>query len=199
MRRVLGIIGGTVLIYLSGMAAKHLTLMSINDHTAIFDDFENVDGIWLYSDKIGSSAASSLERAKVAIAGPLGLSASEAVYFIARTDDQRRPLRSQCQYRVSGTPINARWWSITLYDTKTQHYVPSAVNRSSFNSVNVPRGPQDSWQINVSQSEMKTAWLPAHREDGKTFELNLRVYNPSAELRAKLPQINLPNVEMTSC
>lgn len=184
----------------SGLTARHLTTVSLTDQTSLFDDFEKTESLWLYSDKIGAVTASGVERAKVAISGPLGLSSQEAVYFVAIADNQGRPLSSACDYRVRGTSIDARWWSITLYDSRTQHYVPNGVNRSSWNSEVIPRVTDNGdWLINVSQTAQDDTWLPSQPGEGQPFELILRVYNPSEATRAQLPNIDLPNVERTSC
>lgn len=183
----------------SFFAARTLTVASLSNQDSVFEAFETVDGTWLYSDKIGAAAASNLERARVAINGPLGLSSKEAVYFVALQDSSGEPLRSQCQYRVSGQPIDTRWWSLTLYDSVTQHYVPNAENRSSWNSVSIPRTAQGDWVIHVAPTVQDGPWLPAQAEADQSFDLMLRVYNPSEATRAQLPNINLPNVERVSC
>ncbi|MEP3891972.1 MAG: DUF1214 domain-containing protein [Hellea sp.] len=187
------------IIGLSGLAAKHMTTAALTDENAIYNSFEKTESLWLYSDKIGGAAATNVERAKVAIAGPLGLSSKEAVYFIAVEDNQGRPLLSSCDYRVTGSSIDARWWSLTLYDSETQHYVPNAINRSSWNSAAIPKGTNGDWVINVSQTSKQETWLPSQERGARPFELNLRVYNPSAETRAKIPNITLPNVVRASC
>lgn len=183
----------------SFFAARALTVSSLTNQNSIFDTFEDVDGTWLYSDKIGAAAASDVERARVAIGGPLGLSSKEAVYFVATRDGEGEPLQSQCTYRVTGQPIDTRWWSLTLYDSITQHYVPNTENRSSWNSVSVPRSEDGNWVINVSATPQTTAWLPAQDTPNQSFELMLRVYNPSDATRAILPNLDLPTVERVSC
>ncbi|MEL7540187.1 MAG: DUF1214 domain-containing protein [Pseudomonadota bacterium] len=183
----------------SFFAARAITVNSLTNQNSIFDTFEQVDGVWLFSDKIGASAASGVERARVAIGGPLGLSAKEAVYFVATQDGGGEPLRSQCTYRVSGQPIDTRWWSLTLYDSITQHYVPNAENRSSWNSVSIPRADHGEWVINVAPTPQDTAWLPSQETPHQSFELILRVYNPSEATRSILPNIVLPSVERASC
>ncbi len=183
----------------SFFAARALTVSSLSNQGSIFETFENVDGTWLYSDKIGAAAASSVERARVAINGPLGLSAKEAVYFVALQDSAGEPLRSQCTYRVLGQPIDTRWWSLTLYDAATQHYVPNEENRSSWNSVSVPRTEDGDWVVTVAPTPQGEAWLPSQTAPDQPFDLMLRVYNPSEATRAKLPKIDLPSVERVSC
>ncbi len=193
------LLAAVAVIAASFFAARALTVSSLSNQGSIFETFENVDGTWLYSDKIGAAAASSVERARVAINGPLGLSAKEAVYFVALQDSAGEPLRSQCTYRVSGQPIDTRWWSLTLYDAATQHYVPNDENRSSWNSVSVPRTEDGDWVVTVAPTSQGEAWLPSQEAPDQPFDLMLRVYNPSAATRAKLPKIDLPTVERVSC
>lgn len=199
MKSVIFLFGAVLIVIASFFAARASTVNSLSNHTSVFDAFEQVDTTWLYSDKIGAAAASDVERARVAIAGPLGLSSKEAVYFVAMQDTQGAPLRSHCTYRVTGQPIDTRWWSLTLYDSITQHYVPNVDNRSSWNSVSVPRSDGGGWVINVAPTPKDTAWLPSQEARDKSFELMLRVYNPSDATRAILPDISLPIVERMSC
>ena len=199
MKYIIILIGAVATIAASFFAARAVTLKALTDQTSIFDAFEHVDETWLYSDRIGAAAASDVERARVAIGGPLGLSAKEAVYFVATQDDQGEPLTSECSYRVEGRPIDTRWWSLTLYDSVTQHYVPNAENRSSWNSVSVPRTEAGDWVIHVGPSSQEAPWLPTQDTPGKAFELMLRVYNPSDATRAILPNIDLPEVERVAC
>ena len=186
-------------IVASFFAARAITVSSLTNQNSVFDTFEDVDGTWLYSDRIGIAAASSVERARVAINGPLGLSPKEAVYFVALQDSDGEPLTSNCIYRVSGQPIDTRWWSLTVYDSVTQHYVPNAENRSSWNSVSTPRFESGNWVINVASIPQEEPWLPSQDAADQSFDLMLRVYNPSDATRAILPNIDLPVVERVSC
>lgn len=199
MRFALTILAALGVIAASFFAARTMTVNSLSNQNSVFDAFEEVDGTWLYSDKIGASAASNVERARVAINGPLGLSSKEAVYFIAVQDSAGAPLRSQCTYRVSSPPIDTRWWSLTLYDSVTQHYVPNTENRSSWNSVSIPRNSDGSWMVTVGPTPQERAWLPSQSTPNQSFDLMLRVYNPSDATRALLPNIELPTVELMSC
>lgn len=199
MKYLITLAGAALIIAASFFAARATTVKSLTNQNSIFDTFEDVDGTWLYSDKIGAAAASDVERARVALGGPLGLSAKEAVYFVATHDDDGAPLRSQCKYRVTGPTIDTRWWSLTLYDSITQHYVPNVDNRSSWNSVSVPRSDDGTWIVNVAPTPQDASWLPSQQTPDQNFELMLRVYNPSDATRARLPNIELPIVERVSC
>lgn len=193
------LLGGIVIVAATFFVTRAVTVDSLTNQNSIFDTFEFVDDTWLYSDRIGAAVASDVERARVAIGGPLGLSAKEAVYFVATQDDGGERLQSQCTYRVTGQPIDTRWWSLTLYDSITQHYVPNAENRSSWNSLSVPSSDTGEWVIHVAPTPQDQAWLPSQAAPDQGFELMLRVYNPSPELRAQLPNIDLPTVERVSC
>ena len=199
MKHLITLIGAVLIVAASFFLARTTTVKSLTNSNSIFDTFEDVDGTWLFSDKIGAAAASDVERARVALGGPLGLSAKEAVYFVATKDDEGTPLRSQCTYRVTGPVIDTRWWSLTLYDSVTQHYVPNDENRSSWNSVSVPRADDGTWVVNVAPTPQTESWLPSQEAPDQNFELMLRVYNPSDATRARLPNIELPTVERVSC
>lgn len=199
MKYALLVVGALAIVAVTFFAARSHTVAVLTDQNSIFDDFEQTESLWLFSDKIGSAAASGIERAKVAIGGPLGLSAKEAVYFIATHDTENQRLVSECSYRVTGPPIDTRWWSLTLYDSNTQHYVPNEDNRSSWNSVSIPRNADNTWQLMVAPVRQSGAWLPSQVDPAQPFELNLRVYNPSDATRAALPNIPLPTVERVSC
>lgn len=192
-------LGAIVVVAASFFGARALTIAELSDQASIFDSFEEVDGTWLYSDKIGAAAASDIERARVAIGGPLGLSPKEAVYFVAVTDIDGEALSSSCIYRVAGEPIDTRWWSLSLYDSETQHYVPNAENRSSWNSVSIARSDAGNWEVVVAPTMQEGNWLPSQAAEDQAFEIMLRVYNPSDATRAALPNITLPIVERVSC
>ncbi|MEP5938592.1 MAG: DUF1214 domain-containing protein [Erythrobacter sp.] len=171
----------------------------INGGDSIFDTFEKTGSGWFFSNDIGSSEATPLERARIAVGGPLGLSSSEVLYFVALNDSAGRRLNSSCTYAVTGAPIDTRWWSLTLYDSDTQNYVRNEANRSSWNSAAIPKDEDGSWQITVSNQSADGNWLPSQSAADQPFELNLRTYNPSDTTRADAPNIALPVVERISC
>jgi hypothetical protein len=72
-------------------------------------------GRWMHSRAAGSTAAGPYTRAIIAREGLLALSAREALYFSLYEDDQGRPLSESCIYELAGRPLDARWWSVTLY------------------------------------------------------------------------------------
>jgi len=83
-------------------------------------DRRTIEGIsisgWNGSLDQGSSDASPYVRARIARHGLLAMAKSEAIYFTRATDDAGSPLRETCRYRLSGGPLPAGWWSVTLYN-----------------------------------------------------------------------------------
>ena len=201
-RWFLYVAGVLVVMALSVLLSWKTTVASITDQNYIFDTFKKTNSIWLYSEKLGSQAASDKERARVAISGPLALSSKEALYFVALVDNNGDRLNSSCDYEVTGNAYDSRWWSITLYDSATQHYVKNRINRSSWNSVNIPKLVDGGWKILVaSEPSTKTelAWLPSQENPEQAFELMMRFYNPSQSLRNAVPNIDLPRIERVAC
>lgn len=191
--------GAMFIIIASALLATLTARAQLSAQMSFYEGFEETESGWFYSDQIGSPAATPMIRTKVVISGPLGLSSKEVAYLIATKDNQDRPLLSQCVYEVSGGPFDTRWWSITLYDSATQKYVPNNENRSSWNSVNLPVDKDGHWSLTVAQNRQGDPWLPSQSEGDKAFELILRLYNPSPTIKAALPNITLPVVERVSC
>ena len=144
-------------------------------------------GVWQGSTLTGSVDADMFTRARVALTGLLALDRSETIYFVARTDNQLRPLRSRCTYKVSGSTPAARWWSITAY--ADDHFLFDAPNRKfSFTSdgnFSFTTGPQETAGMQ---------WLPTPGDRG--LELILRLYQPDATLQAAPTSLRAPDIEL---
>ncbi len=144
-------------------------------------------GVWQGSILTGSIDADMFTRARVALTGLLALDRSETIYFVARTDNQLRPLRSRCTYKVSGSAPAARWWSITAY--ADDHFLFDAANRKfSFTSdseFSFTTGPQETAGMQ---------WLPTPGDRG--IELILRLYQPDATLQAAPASLRAPDIEL---
>lgn len=72
-------------------------------------------GAWRADLQARSQDAGMYTRASIALNALLALDRGETMYFVATQDDAGNPLQSRCNYRVTGTPPLARWWSITAY------------------------------------------------------------------------------------
>jgi hypothetical protein len=154
---------------------------------------------WRVSEVPGSAegyAGNWLLRAAVAKAGIYANTTEEAVYPFTRSDSDGQKLDgSQHDYTLTFAkdglpPVNA-FWSVTMYDGKTQLLIENPINRYLINSPMLPslkRNDDGSLTIyiqNKSPGEEKDAnWLPA--PDGPIY-LVLRLYWPKTEQPSILP------------
>lgn len=154
------------------------------------------NGPWATNTDNGTADASALARARVALYGLLALPAKEAMYFQARTDSDGAPLSGICTYTVSGGALDARWWSITLYQGKGW-LVKNAANRWSVGGNAPVRDPQGNWSFTVSPEKAEGVWLPTGRT--LLFDLTLRAYHPHGALLNDPAKAKLPTIKKERC
>jgi hypothetical protein len=128
-----------------------------------------------------------LLRAGAALAGIYGNDSVEALYPMTMTDSKGRTLDGS-RYRYTITiparqypPVNA-FWSVTMYDAKTQLLVENPIDRYLINSPMLPKlrkNPDGSLTIYIQKDSPGKArqanWLPA--PDGPIY-LVMRLYWP---------------------
>ncbi|MEM3896954.1 MAG: DUF1214 domain-containing protein [Archaeoglobaceae archaeon] len=152
------------------------------------------NGVWKTSIVAGSEQADPYTRAIVAKNYLYVLNKSEAVYFIA-TSDSEKELDRNCDYRIVGKDLPARWWSITVYG-EDNFLIDNEHKIYSVTSANVvKRG--DSWEIHISREQKGENWIPL-RGEGK-FYLTLRLYNPESIVYERLKEIELPKIIREGC
>ena len=90
-------------------------------------------GPWASWMSEGNPNADPYTKAHLARSGRLPLTSTTARYFIARTDSGGRQLTSACEYLIEGSALNARWWSLAVYDEHGS-LIENPSERYSFNS-----------------------------------------------------------------
>ena len=159
---------------------------------------KNVNG-WLIGSLLGDRAFFHGEwvlRAAGAMAGIYGNSAIEAVYPLLKTDATgAAPDGSKHDYTLTFPagqlpPVNA-FWSVTMYDGKTQLLIENPINRYLINSPMLPQlkkntdGSLTLYIQNKSPGKDKESnWLPA--PNGPIY-LVMRLYWPKTEPPSVLP------------
>lgn len=154
---------------------------------------------WRVSSAFGDAAfykGDWLLRAAAAKAGIYGNDAAEAMYPMARTLPDGTPLDGgKGAYTLTFAagqypPVNA-FWSVTMYDGKTQLLVENPVNRYLINSPMLPgmkKNPDGSLTIYIQKDSPGKAkepnWLPA--PNGPIY-LVMRLYWPKTEPPSILP------------
>ncbi len=137
-----------------------------------------------------------LLRAGAALAGIYGNSPAEAMYPLTRKDGSNQPLDgSMHDYTVTFPagelpPVNA-FWSITMYDGKTQLLIKNPINRYLINSPMLPgmkKNPDGSLTIYIQKdapsADKKANWLPA--PNGPIYMV-MRLYWPKETPPSILP------------
>jgi len=150
---------------------------------SFFGDRAYIDGDWL-------------KRAAAAKGGIYGNSAIEAMYPLTRVDGNGETMdSSKHNYTLtfakgSLPPVNA-FWSVTMYDGKTQFLIENPINRYLINSPMLPSmkiNPDGSVTLYIQKDspgkEKEANWLPA--PDGPIY-LVMRLYWPKETPPSILP------------
>jgi len=159
---------------------------------------KNING-WLVGSALGDRAffhGDWLQRAAGALAGIYGNSAEEAVYPLAKNDSAGQALDgSKRNYTITFVanqfpPVNA-FWSVTMYDGKTQLLIDNPINRYLINSPMLPEMKKNKdgsvtlyIQKDPPASDKKANWLPA--PNGPIYMV-MRLYWPKTEPPSILP------------
>lgn len=132
------------------------------------------------------------ERAAFVKVGIYGLDASEVIYGFGRTLPDGETLDASAHhytltFAAGALPPADAFWSVTLYDGKTQLLAENPINRYLINSPMLPalkRNADGSITLHIQKEspgpDLESNWLPA--PDGP-FNLALRAYGPRPELR----------------
>ena len=164
------------------------------------------NGPWTTARTYGTAGASALVRAQVALGGLLALPAKEAMYFNASVDSAGAPLEGRCAYKVegfvfkNGGAIDARWWSITLYN-QAGYLVVNPQRRHSIGSGSigpVTLAPTSKWSFTVAPKAPSDAkWISTGGI--ARFDLTLRVYHPGPAVLATPDKVTLPTITKMGC
>jgi hypothetical protein len=163
------------------------------------NNFGKVVNGWLIGSILGDRAffnGNFLLRAAGALAGIYGNSAEEAVYPLAKTDADGQPLDgSKASYTLTFAkdnfpPVNA-FWSVTMYDGKTQLLIENPINRYLINSPMLPnmkKNADGSLTLYIQKDspgkDKEANWLPA--PNGPIYMV-MRLYWPKTEPPSVLP------------
>jgi hypothetical protein len=159
---------------------------------------KNING-WNIGSLFGDSAfyeGDWLKRAAAAKGGIYGNDAIEAVYPMTRTDAKGETLDgSKHNYTITFPaghlpPVNA-FWSVTMYDGKSQLLIKNPINRYLLNSPMMPqmkKNPDGSLTLYIQKDSPGKAneanWLPAPND---TIYLVMRLYWPKETPPSILP------------
>ena len=149
----------------------------------------------------GNPHADPYTKAHSARGGRLPLTSTAARYFVAHTDNRGSSLTSSCEYSIVGSPLNARWWSLAVYDDYGA-LIDNPSGRHSFNSEEAIRRADGTFHVTLARNARPENWLPSGTEHGRGLTLMLRVYGPRDTDVLGIGQIpveRLPKIERGAC
>jgi hypothetical protein len=154
-------------------------------------------GPWTAWPNAGSPKADPYTRAHFAYSGELPLSSFEAVIFRAARDSDGNALEANCEYRVSGQPIDTRWWSLTVY-AGDGTLIKNPSDRYSYNANNVLLNTDGSFTVALSRQARTGNWVPLGLETTEFF-VTLRLFGLSQTLLADISKVPVPRIVKGQC
>jgi hypothetical protein len=122
----------------SGVAVYRITHWDSKDATL-------TNGSW-NGQKLENVGKDPLLTARIAVAALFALHPDETIYLVAKNDADGNPLSGKYEYEVTGFPLAARYWSITLYG-EDYFLVPNEISRFNFNKFSVNRKQRQQFQF----------------------------------------------------
>ena len=182
--------------FLIGLAVLMLTiitgigsaLISLNAGSLLPTD-KDVAG-WSISESVAMPQGGARSRALWAQSAFAALPPTHALYFFRTSAENGHDLEGGCRYQVTGTPPDAAWWSLTVYDDKLALIGSTGVR--SINPDTVQLNSDGGFTVYVSAVPEPGNWL-SDRNAG-TISVVFRVYEPSDELRKTPAKLMLPRV-----
>ena len=154
-------------------------------------------GAWTARPKTGTADIDPYSRAAIARSGALPVAIGDGVAFVARTDDDGRPLDGRCDAVLSGSTPAARFFTLTLYDPDGK-LVPNTLDRQGFTSEEMVRHQDGSFAVEVSPRARPGNWLPTG--GAERYILVMRFYDTSVGVATRAErEAPMPSVKMGSC
>jgi hypothetical protein len=153
-------------------------------------------GAWTAWPSSGGPSADPYSVAALARTGEVPLGAGEGLAFTAEDDSARDPLTGRCNYTIVGQTPAARLWTLTAYDASGR-LMANAARRSGFQSREILRRPDGSFEIGVSVEVEPGNWLPVARSDH--FKLVLRLYDTPLTTGSQIANLVMPEIRKDRC
>ena len=152
--------------------------------------------LWLHDGDIG---ADPYTRAHMSRNGRLPITSSNALYFMASNDSEGEEIAQDCDYEISGKPLDTDWWSLAFY-SKDGRSIKNKRQVSSINSTSLLRFENGSYLINLAQKVRPGNWIEISGEE--QMVLMLRLYGIRATKDAQRNnsiEQNLPIIRRLDC
>lgn len=154
-------------------------------------------GPWVANPSAGAPDADPYSKARLARVGNLTLGLGEGVQFIAQTDASGRPLRRECQYRLSGQAPAARIWTIAPYSLDGRLIQPGAGRVAWLTSNNLMRAEDNSFEIAIGPLARAGNWLATSGSGPLVLALSL--YDTPVSAASGVANVVLPALTREKC
>jgi hypothetical protein len=154
-------------------------------------------GSWTARPRTGTSDIDPYARASIARSGELPIGTGDGVTFTATTDDNKKLLDGRCDVVVSGVTPAARFWTLTLYDTKGR-LVPNTLQRYGFTSQEVVRNADGAFEVRIAARSRAGNWLPTSALE--RYVLMLRLYDTPVGVATRTQKdAPMPTIATVGC
>lgn len=154
-------------------------------------------GPWTAWPRSGTADIDPYARALVARSGELPMGAGDGIAFFATKDDDGTALDGRCDVVVAGVTPQARYWTLTLYDTNG-YLIGNSLKRHGFTSQEVIRKSDGAIDISVAPRARAGNWLPTG--GAERYMLVMRFYDsPIGVASSTGRETPMPSVKVRSC
>lgn len=154
-------------------------------------------GPWTAWPRSGTADIDPYARALVARSGELPMGAGDGIAFFATKDDDGAALDGRCDVVVAGVTPQARYWTLTLYDTNG-HLIGNSLKRHGFSSQEIIRKSDGAIDISVAPRARAGNWLPTG--GAERYMLVMRFYDsPIGVASSTGRETPMPSVKVRSC
>ncbi len=154
-------------------------------------------GAWTTWPRSGTAEIDPYSRATFARSGELPIERADGIAFEASIDSIGARLDGRCETRIAGRLPSARYWTITVYDSRGR-LIENAANRYGFNSSEIAWNADGSFEIALAPRARSGNWLPTGNHDRIT--VMLRLYDAPVGLASRSGDpVELPSVTQVRC
>lgn len=154
-------------------------------------------GAWTARPRTGTSGIDPYSRATIARSGELPVGTGDGVTFTATADDNGRALDGRCDVVMKGVTPAARFWTLTIYDTKGQ-LVANSLQRYGFTSQEIVRAADGGFEVRIAARARAGNWLPTGGLD--RYTLMLRLYDtPVGVATRSQKDAPMPSIATVGC
>jgi len=154
-------------------------------------------GAWTARPRTGTVDIDPYSRATITRNGELPIGTGDGIAFTASADDKKKPLDGRCDVVVSGVTPAARFWTLTLYDSKGR-LVANSLQRYGFTSQELVRGADGGFEIRIASRSRSGNWLPTGGIE--RYALMLRLYDTPVGVATRTQRdAPMPQIATVGC